>query len=196
MPTDTSKERQRRLGELLIRRRLDLDPRYRNRQVFAYKRGVEYRIVSDIERGRRMNFHAVTIAEIERAYALTSGAISRFMEGGDLEPLPPPAPPRPAVTPDMERAMLPHVAAIEGRLAVASASIGEAVPPGGRVFPDSPRNSRTWDVIAARAAEDGLPPGEALDYVIRMLAIIWTTEARRAEAAGSVDDSAGWLVRS
>lgn len=77
-----------RLGELLIRRRLDLDPRYRNRQVFAAERGVEYRIVSDFERHRRSNYHAVTIAEIERAYDLPPGSVGRVLAGGDLEPAP------------------------------------------------------------------------------------------------------------
>lgn len=96
MPSDPS-PRWQRLGELLIRRRLDLDPRYRNRQVFADERGAEYRIVSDIERGRRSNFHAATIANIERAYGLSSGAIARYVDGGELDeprpraPEPPPA---------------------------------------------------------------------------------------------------------
>lgn len=87
VPSDPNQRRQR-LGELLIRRRLDLDPRYRNRQVFADERGVEYRIVSDIERARRSNFHAVTIAEIERAYKLPAGAVARYLDGGSLEPQP------------------------------------------------------------------------------------------------------------
>jgi hypothetical protein len=88
VPSDPNPRRQR-LGQLLIRKRLDLDPRYRNRQVFADERGVEYRIVSDIETARRENFQAVTIAELEHAYALAPGAIGRFIDrGGELEPAP------------------------------------------------------------------------------------------------------------
>ena len=47
-----------RLGELLVRRRIELDPRYRNRRTFTSERGVEYRIVNDIELGRRDNYEA------------------------------------------------------------------------------------------------------------------------------------------
>lgn len=94
MTSDPGQDWQR-LGELLIRRRLDLDPRYRNRQVFAAERGVEYRIVSDFERHRRSNYHAVTIAEIERAYELPPGSVGRVLAGGDLEPAPD-APRRPS----------------------------------------------------------------------------------------------------
>ena len=41
------------LGELLVRRRIELDSRYRNRRTFTSERAVEYRIVNDIELGRR-----------------------------------------------------------------------------------------------------------------------------------------------
>jgi hypothetical protein len=77
-----------RLGELLVRRRIELDPRYVNRQLFSNERGVHYRTVSDIERHRRDNYEAVTIAAIEVAYALTPGSIGRVLAGGELEPLP------------------------------------------------------------------------------------------------------------
>ena len=73
-----------RLGSLLVRRRIELDRRYRNRQIFAREREIDYRIVSDIERGRRANFETQTIALIERAYDLDAGAIERGLRGGDL----------------------------------------------------------------------------------------------------------------
>jgi hypothetical protein len=99
VPSDISHTR-KRLGELLIRRRLDIDPRYQNRQVFADERGVEYRIVSAIERGERANFQIVTIAKLEAAYDLAPGSIASFLAGGELElrepaaPLAEPAPAR------------------------------------------------------------------------------------------------------
>jgi hypothetical protein len=76
-----------RLGELLMRRRIDLDPRYRNRRLFTAERAVEYRIVNDIELGNRDNYEPGTIAALEGAYAVAPGSIGRALEGGELEPL-------------------------------------------------------------------------------------------------------------
>jgi len=81
-----------RLGELLMRRRVELDPRYRNRRIFTAERAVEYRIVNDIELGRRQNYEPGTIAVLEAAYAVTAGSIGRALEGGDLEPQRPAGP--------------------------------------------------------------------------------------------------------
>jgi hypothetical protein len=76
-----------RLGEQLVRRRIEVDPRYSNRQLFADERGVNYRSISDIERGRRDNYEDATIASLEVAYAVRPGSIRRAVDGGDLEPL-------------------------------------------------------------------------------------------------------------
>jgi hypothetical protein len=73
-----------RLGQLLIRQRVEMDPRYRNRRVFCGERDIEYRLVSDLERGARSNYEAQTVAEAERAYGLPVGTISRALAGGDL----------------------------------------------------------------------------------------------------------------
>lgn len=73
-----------RLGALLVRRRVELDRRYRNRQLFATERGIEYRLVSDIERHRRQNFEETTIAVLEAAYDLAPGSIGRALAGGEL----------------------------------------------------------------------------------------------------------------
>lgn len=76
----------RRLGELLVRRRIELDPRYSNRQVFTRERGINYRTVGDIERGARTNFDSTTIAAVEVAYGLAAGTVTATLAGGDLEP--------------------------------------------------------------------------------------------------------------
>lgn len=112
MPTANWK----RLGGLLVRRRIELDPRYSNRQLFAAERGLNYRTVSDIERGRRDNYENGTITALEVAYRVTPGSVGRALAGGDLEPLrarpplrPVPAdqPPAPAGSPsEAERARL------------------------------------------------------------------------------------------
>jgi hypothetical protein len=85
-------EQWKRLGELLVRRRIELDPAYRNRQTFVTARGLNYRTVSDIESGRRDNYGPQTIVALEVAYAVTPGAVRAALAGGDLEPLPGPAP--------------------------------------------------------------------------------------------------------
>ena len=75
-----------RLGEMLVRRRLELDPRYRSRQTFSRERGPRlYHVFSDVELGKRSSYKASTLAEIEAAYQLEPGSIGRFLGGGDLE---------------------------------------------------------------------------------------------------------------
>src|SRR6202041_1099797 len=72
-----------RLGEMLVRRRLELDPRYRNRRTFARERDPRlYRLFSDIELGRRPSYKPASLAAIERAYELGPGAGGRFLSGG------------------------------------------------------------------------------------------------------------------
>lgn len=91
-----------RLGSLLIRRRVDLDRRYKNRNLFATERGIEYRLVSDIERHRRTNFEETTLAVLEAAYALEPGSLRKALAGGDLIPLDAGTPPQ-RLTPLGER---------------------------------------------------------------------------------------------
>lgn len=99
MPTDNWT----RLGELLVRRRIELDPRYSNRQLFAAERGINYRTVSDVERARRSNYEDGTITAVEVAYSVAPGSVAAVLAGGDLAPVPAsrPAgtPPRPAEAP-------------------------------------------------------------------------------------------------
>lgn len=77
----------KRLGEQLMRRRIETDPRYSNRQLFTDERGLNYRTVSDIENGRRDNYEDQTLAAIEIAYRLAPGSIRRSLASGALEPL-------------------------------------------------------------------------------------------------------------
>jgi hypothetical protein len=78
-----------RLGDLLIKRRIDLDHRYAKRTTFCAERDVDYRVISDIEAARRPNFSRATLIQIENAYQLAAGNIGRIIQGGDMEPLEP-----------------------------------------------------------------------------------------------------------
>lgn len=75
-----------RLGELLIRRRVQIRPAYAKRSVFCADTGLDYRVVADIEKHRRTNFSPPVIAQLEGGYQLTRGNIERILDGGDLEP--------------------------------------------------------------------------------------------------------------
>lgn len=81
MPTDTDWAR---LGTLLIRRRVEMDRRYRNRRVFVKERGIKYDVAIDVELKRRTNFEPTTKAVIESAYGLAPGSLDKALAGGDL----------------------------------------------------------------------------------------------------------------
>jgi hypothetical protein len=77
-------EQWKRLGELLVRRRIELDPRYANRQTFTTERGILYRTVGDLEHGARSNYDSSTLAAAEVAYGLQAGAIAAALGGAPL----------------------------------------------------------------------------------------------------------------
>jgi hypothetical protein len=77
-----------RLGTLLERRRVELDPRYKNLTLFAKERGVDARMAWDIERARRTNFRRPTRRALEVAYGWQAGSIDSVLEGGVPMPLP------------------------------------------------------------------------------------------------------------
>lgn len=68
------------LGRLLVARRVALDPSWANRRKFAADNNLGYRTISDIERGRRSDYSAPTLALIERAYRYETGSIARFLQ--------------------------------------------------------------------------------------------------------------------
>lgn len=91
--TDMSDPVWQRLGEALQRRRVEIDPKYRNLALFAREHGLNERLVSDIEHGRRSGYRPGTRHALEIAYELDAGRIGRFTAGevSDLGPYPPPA---------------------------------------------------------------------------------------------------------
>ena len=84
-----------RLGELLVQRRIEIAPRYRERTVFAEDVGIHWRMLHDIERAKRKSFTPETLAAIEVAYRWRPGSVARVLAGGDPLPIagaPPAAP--------------------------------------------------------------------------------------------------------
>lgn len=81
-----------RLGDLLVTRRVQLDPRYTSRRTFVAethsgKQDSWYRMITSIENGSRDNYSRETLAAVEVAYQLQPGSLGRALEGGDLESL-------------------------------------------------------------------------------------------------------------
>lgn len=83
-------QRWKRLGKSLLARRVELDLRYRNRRAFAADVGLDYRVLYDIESGRRSNYSDATLHAIERAYRIQAGSIRNALTGGAIEPIAPP----------------------------------------------------------------------------------------------------------
>lgn len=186
-----------RLGELLVRRRIELDSRYRNRRTFTSERAVEYRIVNDIELGRRDNYEPATLAGLEVAYELAAGAIERTLAGDGLEPqagvtiqLPPAiVRPRdrrlPVLEVDDEEALQPFTWSVLRDLAAAAGlpyGPGLALPPGlpealasmpGELIFDAAHEIRTWNF-------GGMTAGQK----VRLIAVIRQMNAAAREEPG------------
>jgi hypothetical protein len=93
MPTVPQGAR-KRLGELLVQRRIELNPRWRKRTVFAEDHGLNWRLLYDIERARRDTFSDETLAAVEVAYRWRKGSIAAVLAGGDPAPMGDDASPR------------------------------------------------------------------------------------------------------
>ena len=77
------------LANLLIQRRVQLNPSYRTRRVFCEEKKIDYRVISDIESARRDNFSGPMIAAIEIAYDIAEGSIEMALKDPNLKELPP-----------------------------------------------------------------------------------------------------------
>ncbi len=75
-----------RTGALLVDRRIEIDPRYKDRMLFSKERGLNWRLLYDIERAKRENFKPESLTAIEVAYELVPGSLARTNAGGPLEP--------------------------------------------------------------------------------------------------------------
>ena len=93
----------KRVADLLVSRRINLDPRYQNRRTFCREKGVEYRVISDIEGARRTNFSAPMITAIEVAYQIAEGSVKAALADPSITHLPERQTPGPTVSPG------PHV---------------------------------------------------------------------------------------
>ena len=152
-----------RLGDLLRYRRIELNPAWRDRKVFAAEHNLTYRIVNDVENGRRANFEPGTVAGIEVAYKLAPGSLRRTEAGGMLEPASEPRRPgqfQVISDPDGGLAAQRRGAAdkwaqmlttpVGPELEEIKAAIDAAWPgaTGQEVFPNLPALSEIWDMQA------------------------------------------------
>jgi hypothetical protein len=142
-----------RVGGQLSHRRVEIDPRYRNRRLFAEERGVNWRLLHDLERAKRTNFEPETLTAFEVAYSLVRGSFTRSLAGGELEPLPvegqPPAgagsPPLSPVADDVDpEALAPFIAGVWREVGAAVAEHHREDPAGAQIF-DDPQEQRIWD---------------------------------------------------
>ena len=122
-----------------------------------------------IEGALQHGYQPATLRDLEQALRWERGSVGRLLDGGDPVPLggTPSRPQVGTVAPlgrsgesfltgqDMAAQMQPHVAEVEGRLAVwasgaalqrGESALGE-IPDGHTVFPDLPEDARRWDLL-------------------------------------------------
>ena len=84
MPTSGDKAARKRLGRLLTQARVELDPRYRNRALFARERGINYRVAQDAENAASdVGGDAAMRMFISRVYGWTPDSFDNVLAGGD-----------------------------------------------------------------------------------------------------------------
>lgn len=145
-------DRWRLLGGLLQLRRGELG--YRRRPAFTRERGINIRLVTDIENAYRPNtFLTPTLRDIAQAYAVTYESLAAVLAGeaAALAPAAPAVPP--AQAPPMADAARaasarPYLDRIHRRLRALAAQ-GVTDPSGAQVFGPGP-DAQTWDGIGAR----------------------------------------------
>lgn len=148
-----------RLGELLAARRAGLGPDYEGhggRAAFARDRGVNLKLIQDIELNGRENFTPPTLRDaIAPAYGVTYESIRRALDGGELEPLPPPqashtfTPPLrgrklKALEDSDEPGLVPYLAEVAAEVSRAMDEHGPDLT-GAQAFPDRPVDQGYWD---------------------------------------------------
>lgn len=175
-----------RLGEMLARRRTEIEPRYKNRTLFAEATGLNWRLLHDIERAKRDEFKPETLAALETAYQLAPGAIERALKGGDLEPAGTPDPlerarPHPAradssgvpIPEELRGPAQERADEIQELLTRAAIRTGNPDPDGDQVFGPGSWEAQSWDlfrrqfpstlrrlwIIAAASVPDDRAPG-------------------------------------
>lgn len=88
MPRDTARAPWKRIGQMLVRRRTELDPaRYRTRRGWmdaVTAAGLSKRVIVDIETGARDNYRDETLGTVEDLYRLKRGTIRQAIAGGPL----------------------------------------------------------------------------------------------------------------
>jgi hypothetical protein len=166
-----------RLGDLLVTRRVQIDPRYTSRRTFVAethsgKQDSWYRMITSVENGSRDNYSRETLAAIEIAYQLQPGSLNRTLtEGGALEPLQQPAPPQaPADSPDQAASSMAMRDALdEFHAAAGFRSLGDVLVQRGIRAPEElTRSDQTrHDPIVSEIIDDPEIPDDAKD---RMLA--------------------------
>lgn len=165
------------LGDALIRRRVSWQPRYRNRRTFCGERGIDYRLVFDIEHAKRTNFGRATILDIARAYAVTPESIDATLAGGALEPVPQSAAVKPpGMLPAAVPAPRPHAGDDDDDVAIVRDEV-ERCPwgtPGAVIFPSGipgvvTEDAQRWDALA---------PITSVGDLIRVIAF-WRSHPRQ-----------------
>jgi hypothetical protein len=146
-----------RLGELLQLRRAELG--YKRRPAFTKERGINIRLVTDIENAYRPNtFLTPTLREIAQAYQVTYESVIAVLGKNADELAPSAADPlmdspdgwRPPIADKARRdADAPYAMEIMERL-LALADSGVIDPTGAQVFPDAPGDAKAWDGIGTR----------------------------------------------
>ena len=153
-----------RLGELLQLRRAELG--YKRRPAFTRDRGINIRLVTDIENAYRPNtFLTPTLREIAQAYRVTYDSIVAVILGHDDElipaaPTPLPVPGEPpgwmadgykveidGVLIDRTEADRPYADRIRGRVDLLRMQ-GVPDPSGAQLFGEGTADAREWDKYA------------------------------------------------
>jgi hypothetical protein len=144
----------KRLGELLQLRRGELG--YRRRPAFTRDRGINIRLVTDIENAYRPNtFLTPTLREIAQAYQVTYDSLIAVLLQHDDELIPALQSPlsrlgdAPIADKAAREADAPYAMEIMEQI-LDYTSRGIRNPTGTQLFPGSPEDAQIWDGIGSR----------------------------------------------